>query len=139
MADIITEITSNPLFLVAIGILAGSVFVFMWLSKRQKEAPEAKFGYGHKLWSDITSKHLKNILAFQGIKPYQKKKFVVGNEVYGNVNRYLFAYMLKTGEVSFNLKSYLQIAKEDRDTKLKKVDEEYARRIREFDAAKEGK
>jgi hypothetical protein len=137
MADLISDIISSPYFILFGGLLIGGVLVYFWLKGKEDKIPEKEVGYGKKLWNDITSKHLKNILALQGIKPHEKKKFIVGNEIYGNVNKYLHAFMLDTGEVAFSLKSYLQKAKEDRDLKLKEVEAEYERRLKEFESAKQ--
>ena len=128
MADIITEITSNPLFLVAIGILAGSVFVFMWLSKRQKEAPEAKFGYGYKIWTELILTKLKNTMRYQGTKPHPKRNFIVGNERYGQIVKYLNVLMTPTGKIGYRIESHGVMADELREIRGKIIDLEYEKK-----------
>lgn len=128
MADIITEVTSNPLFLVAIGILAGSVFVFMWLSKRQKEAPEAKFGYGKKIWNELVLSKIKDTMKQHGIKTRPKKNFIVGNERYGQIVKYMNVLMTPSKQLGYRIEAPGVVSDELRELRAKIIDLETDRK-----------
>jgi hypothetical protein len=118
MADILSDITGSPFFLIFFGIIIGAVIMYLW-SKRQKELPEQKVGYGMKVWADILHEQVPEVMNKQATRPHNKKIFYMGNEPLGRLLSYIYIAINPIKQVDFKLSGESVVNEE-----LKKLKEE---------------
>jgi hypothetical protein len=119
------DIINSQYFIFVLAFLIGGTAVYIWLSKRQKEAPEAKFGYGKKIWNEIIMDKIKATMNSHAIKPRIKKNFIVGNERFGQIARYMNVLVTPGGKIGYRIESPGAIGDELKELRGKIIDLEY--------------